>query len=70
MKVHMALAVTHYYLGDFTSARQEATSGVRLWHSGVEKSQFEELDEPIIGCLCIRQSAPGTRDRLPLLVQR
>ena len=52
MKVHMALAVTHYYLGDFTYARQEATSGVRLWHSGVEKSQLEELDEPIIGCLC------------------
>ena len=52
MKVHMALAVTHYYLGDFTSARQEATSGVRLWHSGVEKSEVEELDEPIIGCLC------------------
>ena len=52
MKVHMALAVTHYYLGDFTYARQEATSGVRLWHSGVEKSELEELDEPIIGCLC------------------
>ena len=26
MKVDMALAVTHYYLGDFTHARQEATS--------------------------------------------
>jgi tetratricopeptide (TPR) repeat protein len=52
MKVHMALAVTHYYLGDFTHARQEATSGVRLWHSAVEKFQLEELDEPIIGCLC------------------
>jgi hypothetical protein len=52
MKVDMALAVTHYYLGDFTHARQEAASGVRLWHSGVEKSQLEELDEPIIGCLC------------------
>ena len=52
MKVHMALAVTHYYLGDFTSARREATSGVRLWHSGVGKSEIEELDEPIIGCLC------------------
>ena len=48
----MALAVTHYYLGDFARARQEATSGVRLWHSGVEKSELEELDEPIIGCLC------------------
>ena len=52
MKVHMALAVTHYHLGDFTHARQEATSGVRLWHSGVEKSEVEEVDEPIIGCLC------------------
>jgi hypothetical protein len=52
MKVDMALAVTHYYLGDFTHARQETTSGVRLWHSGVKKSQLEELDEPIIGCLC------------------
>ncbi len=54
MKAHMALATTHYYLGDFTHARQEATSGVRLWHSGVEKSEVEELDEPIIGCLCHR----------------
>ena len=52
MKAHMALAVTHYYLGNFTHAREEATSGVRLWHSGVEKSEVEELDEPIIGCLC------------------
>jgi hypothetical protein len=52
MKVDMALAVTHYYLGDFAHARQEAASGVRLWHSGEEKSQLEELDEPIIGCLC------------------
>jgi hypothetical protein len=52
MKTHMALGVTHYYLGDFTHARQETASGVRLWHSGVEKSQLEELDEPIIGCLC------------------
>jgi hypothetical protein len=52
MKVHMALAVTHYFLGDFTHARQEAASGVRLWHSAVEKFQLEELDEPIIGCLC------------------
>jgi len=54
MKVHVALAVTHYYLGDFTHARQEATSGVRLWHSAVEKFQLEELDEPIIGCLCYK----------------
>jgi predicted ATPase len=52
MKVDMALAVTHYYLGDFTHAREEAASGVRLWHSGIEKSQLEELDEPIIACLC------------------
>ena len=52
MKAYMALAVTHYYLGNFTHAREEATSGVRLWRSGVEKSEVEELDEPIIGCLC------------------
>ena len=52
MKVNMALGVTHYYLGDFTHARQETASGVRLWQSGVEKSQLEELDEPVIGCLC------------------
>jgi hypothetical protein len=51
MKAYMALAVTHYYLGDFTRARQEATSGVWLWQSGVEKSEVEELDEPIIACL-------------------
>jgi serine/threonine protein kinase/tetratricopeptide (TPR) repeat protein len=54
LKVDMALAVTHYYLGDFTHARQEAASGVRLWRSGVEKSQLEEVDDPIIACLCIK----------------
>jgi hypothetical protein len=52
MKVDMALGVTHYFLGEFTHARRETASGVRLWQSGVKKSELKELDEPIIGCLC------------------
>jgi tetratricopeptide (TPR) repeat protein len=52
IKAYMALGVTHYYLGDFELARDYATRGVRIWRSGDVKTQAEEVDAPIIGCLC------------------
>ena len=48
----MALAVTLYYLGDFELAYQYAVCGVRVWRSVGVKAQLEEVDPPIIGCLC------------------
>ena len=51
IKAHMALAATLYYLGNFESARQHAKEGIQIWRSGVE-TQVEELDEPVIACLC------------------
>ena len=52
IKAYMALAATLYYLGNFELAHQYAMSGVRIWRSVGVKSQVEEVDAPIIGCLC------------------
>jgi tetratricopeptide (TPR) repeat protein len=54
IKAYMALTVTHYYLGDFELAREYATRGVGIWRSGAVKTQVEEVDAPIIGCLIHR----------------
>ena len=52
MKAYMALAATLYYLGNFESAHDYATKGIRIWRSGQGKSQFEEIDAPEIAMLC------------------
>ena len=52
IKAYMALAATLYYLGDFESAHDYATKGVKIWRSGHGKSQLEEVDAPEIGTLC------------------
>jgi serine/threonine protein kinase/tetratricopeptide (TPR) repeat protein len=49
---YASLAVTHYFLGDFESARQCAMHGVQIWRSGGVPSHPEELDTPVVGCLC------------------
>jgi predicted ATPase len=46
-----ALAFTLYFLGDFETARQYATRGVQIWHSGGVRSPVEELNEPAVSCL-------------------
>jgi hypothetical protein len=51
IKAHMALGVTHYYLGNFKVAREHAKCGVRIWRLGDVHSQPEDVDAPIIGCL-------------------
>ncbi|MGA7882233.1 MAG: hypothetical protein WCD63_15325 [Terrimicrobiaceae bacterium] len=52
LRAHMALAATHYYSGNFESARKHALSGIQISRSGDVESQVEELDEPAIACLC------------------
>jgi serine/threonine protein kinase/tetratricopeptide (TPR) repeat protein len=49
---YRALAVTHYYLGDFESARQHAMRGVQIWRSGGVHSPVEEVTAPAVTCLC------------------
>jgi tetratricopeptide (TPR) repeat protein len=47
-----ALAATLFFLGDFESARRYATQGVQLWRAGGVKSHPEDIDTPVVGCLC------------------
>jgi hypothetical protein len=47
-----ALAVNLFYLGDFESARRYARHGVQIWRSGGVKFPPEDLDTPVVGCLC------------------
>ena len=49
---YSALACTLYFLGDFESARQYAMRGVQIWRSGGVQSHPEEVDTPVVGCLC------------------
>jgi serine/threonine protein kinase len=52
VRAYSALGVTHYYLGDFELARDYTIHGVQIWRSGDVKTQIEDVDAPIIGCLC------------------
>jgi TIR domain/NACHT domain len=49
---YRALAVTHYYLGDFDYSRQYAMLGVQIWRSGGVHSPVEEVTAPAVTCLC------------------
>jgi hypothetical protein len=49
---YRALAATHYFLGDFETARQYAMRGVRIWRSGGVQSRVEEVTAPVVTCLC------------------
>jgi serine/threonine protein kinase len=62
---YRALACTLYCLGDFETARQDATSGVQIWRSGGVQSPVEDAtlwasrlrqppDGPALVCLCYR----------------
>jgi tetratricopeptide (TPR) repeat protein len=52
-----ALAATHLYLGDFESARRYAIHGVRIWRSRGAPSHPEDVDTPVVGCLCYKGGA-------------
>jgi tetratricopeptide (TPR) repeat protein len=54
ISAYNALACTLYFLGDFESARQYAMHDVQLWRSGGGLSHPEDVDTPVIGCLCYK----------------
>jgi hypothetical protein len=47
-----ALACTLYCSDDFESAQQYATRGVEIWGSRGGRPHPEEVDTPVVGCLC------------------
>jgi hypothetical protein len=47
-----ALASTFFFLGDFESTRQHAMRGVEIWRSGGVRSPVEQVDPPVVVCLC------------------
>ena len=49
---YRTLAITHYYLGEFETARQHARRGVQIWRSGGMQSVVEEVHAPVVICLC------------------
>ena len=50
---YSALAGTLFGLGDFEAARQNATSGLQIWRSGVCESPVEEVYAPPVICLVV-----------------
>ena len=49
---HCALAVTHYFSGNFETCGQYAIRGVEIWRSRGVQFPVEEVDEPGLTCLC------------------
>ena len=47
-----ALAITHYFSGNFEASGQCAIRGVQIWRSGGVQSSVEEVDVPGVACLC------------------
>jgi serine/threonine protein kinase/tetratricopeptide (TPR) repeat protein len=50
---YRALAATFYYSGAFESARENARRAMQIWHSGLVRSQLEEVMAPTVVCLCM-----------------
>jgi tetratricopeptide (TPR) repeat protein len=46
-----AAAGTHYWLGDFETARQYNTRALQIWRSGGVRSAFQEVDAQPVACL-------------------
>jgi serine/threonine protein kinase len=49
---YSGLACTLYFRGDFESTRQHARHGVQIWRSGGVQSYAEDVDTPVVSCLC------------------
>jgi tetratricopeptide (TPR) repeat protein len=49
---YRVLAGTLHFLGEFESARQYAMRGIQIWRSGGVQSHPEDVDTPVVGCLC------------------
>src|SRR5262245_4570783 len=50
---YRTLATTRYFLGDFESARQNATYGLQIWRSERRQSPVEEVYAPPVVCLMV-----------------
>jgi tetratricopeptide (TPR) repeat protein len=50
--VYASLAANLFFLGDFESARRYAMNGIQIWRSGGVESHPEDVDTPVVGCLC------------------
>ena len=48
------LAGTLHFLADFEFTRRYARLGVQLWRSGGVQSYAEDVDTPVVPCLCHR----------------
>jgi serine/threonine protein kinase len=46
-----ALAITHYYSGNFGAGGQCTKRGIQIWRSGGAQSPVEEIDVPAVACL-------------------
>jgi len=46
-----AVGATHYFLGDFETARQYTTRALQIWRSGGVRFSFQEVDAQSVGCL-------------------
>jgi hypothetical protein len=49
---YSGLAGTLHFLADFESTRRYARLGVQLWRSGGVRSYAEDVDTPVVPCLC------------------
>jgi hypothetical protein len=49
---YRASACTHYFSGDFVTARQDAMRSLEIWRSAGAQSHLEEVDPPAVACLC------------------
>jgi len=47
-----AVAATLFWLGDFEASEQNAMHAVRIWRSGNVQSHPEDVDTPVVACLC------------------
>ncbi len=49
-----ALAITHFFLGNFETSRQSAARGLEILRSGGATSPVEEVDLPAVNLLCYK----------------
>jgi hypothetical protein len=59
-------AATLYHLGDFQAAREYATRGVQIWHSGGVLSPVEHVETAPVCCRALRPYWTGILERPPL----
>jgi serine/threonine protein kinase len=48
----LAMAITLYFFGDLEAGQDYTKRGVQIWHSGAVRFAPEEVDVPVVSCLC------------------